>query len=91
MSALDNARFTVAAGCVGTAQAALDVAKQYAKERIQFGKPIAAHQLAQQLIANAAVDIEMGRLLVYRAGFLKNKGVRNTVKPVWPAFLRRDG
>jgi alkylation response protein AidB-like acyl-CoA dehydrogenase len=78
MSALDNARFTVAAGCVGTAQAALDVAKQYAKERIQFGKPIAAHQLVQQLIANAAVDIEMGRLLVYRAGFLKNKGVRNT-------------
>lgn len=78
MSALDNARYTVAAGCVGTAQAALDVAKQYAKDRIQFGKPIAAHQLVQQLIANAAVDIEMGRLLVYRAGFLKNKEVRNT-------------
>jgi alkylation response protein AidB-like acyl-CoA dehydrogenase len=78
MSALDNARFTVAAGCVGTAQAALDIAKQYAKDRIQFGKPIAAHQLVQQLIANAAVDIEMGRLLVYRAGFLKNKGVPNT-------------
>ncbi|MGI6319310.1 MAG: acyl-CoA dehydrogenase [Firmicutes bacterium] len=78
MSALDNARFTVAAGCVGTAQAALDVAKQYAKDRIQFGKPIAAHQLVQQLIANAVLEIEMGRLLVYRAGFLKNKEVPNT-------------
>ena len=78
MSALDNARYTVAAGCVGTAQAALDIAKKYAKERIQFGKPIAAHQLVQQLIANAIVDIEMGRLLVYRAGHLKNKGVPNT-------------
>lgn len=78
MSALDNARYTVAAGCVGTAQAALDIAKKYAKERIQFGKPIAAHQLVQQMIANAVVDIEMGRLLVYRAGHLKNKGVPNT-------------
>ena len=78
MSALDNARFTVAAGCVGTAQAALDIAKEYARERIQFGKPIATKQLVQQLIANAALDIEMGRLLVYRAGFLKNKDVRNT-------------
>lgn len=78
MTALDNARYTVAAGCVGTAQAALDIAKEYAKERIQFGKPIATKQLVQQLIANAALDIEMGRLLVHRAGFLKNKDVRNT-------------
>ncbi|MDO9535915.1 MAG: acyl-CoA dehydrogenase family protein [Bacillota bacterium] len=78
MSALDNARFTVSAGCIGTAQAALDIAKTYAKERMQFGKPIAAHQLVQQLIANAVVDIETGRLLVYRAGYLKNKGVPNT-------------
>lgn len=78
MSALDNARFTVSAGCVGTAQAALDIAKAYAKERVQFGKVIAAHQLVQQLIAQAVVDIELGRLLVYRAGYLKNKGVPNT-------------
>jgi butyryl-CoA dehydrogenase len=78
MSALDNARFTVSAGCVGTAQAALDIAKAYAKERVQFGKVIAAHQLVQQLIAQAVVDIELGRLLVYRPGYLKNKGVPNT-------------
>ncbi len=78
MSALDNARYTVAAGCVGTAQAALDIAKNYAKERIQFGKPIAGHQLVQQLITNMVVEIEMGRMLVWRAGWLKNQGVPNT-------------
>lgn len=78
LAALDNGRFTVAAGCVGAAQAALDTAKQYAKDRIQFGKPIAAHQLVQQLIANMVLDIECGRLLVYRAGHCKNKKVPNT-------------
>ena len=78
MSALDNARYTVSAGCVGTAQAALDISKNYAKERIQFGKPIGAHQLVQQLIATMVVDIEMGRMLVWRAGELKNQGVPNT-------------
>lgn len=78
LSALDNGRFTVASGCVGAAQAALDTAKQYARNRIQFGKPIAAHQLVQQLIANMTVDVECGRLLVYRAGHLKNKKLPNT-------------
>lgn len=78
LSALDNARFTVAAGCVGAAQSACDTAKAYAKERIQFGKPIAGHQLVQQLISNMVLDIECGRLLVYRAGHMKNKKVPNT-------------
>jgi alkylation response protein AidB-like acyl-CoA dehydrogenase len=78
MATLDNGRYTVAAGCVGSAQAALDYAKQYAKERNQFGKPIAAHQLVQQLIADMAVDIECGRLLVYKAGHVKNQGLKST-------------
>jgi len=78
LTALDNARYTVAAGCVGAAQYAYDTAKQYAKERMQFGKPIAGHQLVQQLFANMVLDIESGRLLVYRAGHLKNKKVPNT-------------
>jgi alkylation response protein AidB-like acyl-CoA dehydrogenase len=80
MATLDNGRYTVAAGCVGSAQAALDHAKKYAKERIQFGKPIAAHQLVQQLIADMKVDIECGRLLVYKAGHVKNKGIRSTME-----------
>ncbi len=78
LSALDNARFTVAAGCVGSAQSALDTAKSYAKERNQFGKPLAGHQLVQQLLSNMLLDIECGRLLVYRAGYLKDQGVPNT-------------
>lgn len=78
MATLDNGRYTVAAGCVGSAQAALDYAKQYAKDRIQFGKPIAAHQLVQQMITDMAVDIECGRLLVYKAGHVKNKGLKST-------------
>ena len=78
MGALDNGRYTVAAGCVGAAQGALDAAKQYAKERIQFGKPIAGHQLVQQMIADMAVEIEAGRLLVYRAGHVKNMGRKST-------------
>ncbi len=77
-SALDNARFTVSAGCVGSAQSAYDTAKEHAKQRVQFGKPIAGHQLVQQLLRNMILEIEMGRLLVYRAGALKNKGVPNT-------------
>lgn len=78
MSALDNGRYTVAAGCVGTAQGCYDVAKKYALERVQFGKPIAGHQLIQEHFAEMAIDIDAGRLLVYRAGHLKNKGVRCT-------------
>jgi len=78
MGTLDFGRFTVAAGCVGSAQGCIDICKEYAKQRIQFGKPIASFQLVQQMIADMVVECEAGRLLVYRAGHLKNKGVRNT-------------
>jgi len=78
LSTLDFGRFTVAAGCVGTAQGCIDICKEYATQRIQFGKPIASFQLIQQMIADMVVECEAGRLLVYRAGDMKNKGVRNT-------------
>ena len=78
LSTLDFGRFTVAAGCVGSAQGCIDICKEYATQRIQFGKPIASFQLIQQMIADMVVECEAGRLLVYRAGHLKNKGVRNT-------------
>jgi alkylation response protein AidB-like acyl-CoA dehydrogenase len=78
LSTLDFGRFTVAAGCVGSAQGCIDICKEYATQRIQFGKPIASFQLVQQMIADMVVECEAGRLLVYRAGHLKNKGVRNT-------------
>ncbi len=78
LGTLDFGRFTVAAGCVGSAQGCIDVCKKYAKQRIQFGKPIASFQLIQQMIADMVVECEAGRLLVYRAGDMKNKDMPNT-------------
>ncbi len=78
LGTLDFGRYTVAAGSVGLAQGCIDICKEYAKQRIQFGKPIASFQLVQQMIADMVVECEAGRLLVYRAGDIKNKGIRNT-------------
>lgn len=78
MSALDNGRFTVAAGSVGIIQACLDASVKYANIRKAFGKKIGEHQLIQQMIARMSASAETGRLLYYKAGWLKNKGVRNT-------------
>lgn len=78
MSALDNGRYGVAAGCVGQAQSCLDASISYAQERVAFGKPIASKQLVQEMLADMAVAVESARLLVYLAGHKKNQGVRNT-------------
>lgn len=78
MAALDNGRFTVAAGAVGQIMACMEASIAYCHERETFGKAIGKHQLVQQMIANMEAGFQMSRLLVYRAGDLKNKGVRNT-------------
>ncbi|MFN8499341.1 MAG: acyl-CoA dehydrogenase family protein [Anaerolineae bacterium] len=78
MSALDDGRFGVASGCVGIIQGCVDASVKYAQERHAFGEPIAGFQLVQELIADMVLDLEAARLLVYRAGYLKNKGVSNT-------------
>ena len=78
MSALDNGRFTVAAGAVGLIQACIEASVRYCKERSTFGKSIGEHQLVGQMLAKMEAGYQMSRLLVYRAGELKNKGVRNT-------------
>jgi butyryl-CoA dehydrogenase len=78
LSALDHGRYTTAAGCVGIAQASLDAARTYARERTQFGRPIASFQLVQEAIADMATETEAARWLVYRAGFLKQQGRRNS-------------
>jgi butyryl-CoA dehydrogenase len=78
MSALDNGRYSVAAGCVGICQGCVDASVRYAKERKQFDRPIGSFQLVQDLIARMIVDTEAARLLVFRAGHLKNQGVRCT-------------
>src|SRR3954447_16071631 len=78
MSAIDQGRFTVAAGAVGLAQACLDASVRYAHERETFGEEIGRHQLVKQMIANMAKGTEIGRLLVFQAGWRKNQGLRNT-------------
>ncbi|WP_035299969.1 acyl-CoA dehydrogenase family protein [Brevibacillus thermoruber] len=78
MSALDNGRFTVAAGACGLINASLEASLAYCRERKTFGKEIGRHQLVQQMIARMAANLEISRLLVYRAGWLKNLGKRNT-------------
>lgn len=78
MSALDNGRFTVAAGACGIIMACLEDSVKYCHERHTFGVEIGKHQLVQQMIANMEAKLQMGRLLVYRVGELKNKGQRCT-------------
>ena len=78
MSAIDQGRFTVAAGAVGMAQACLDASVRYAHERHTFDKEIGEHQLVKQMIAKMSAGTDMGRLLVWRAAWLKNQGLRNT-------------
>lgn len=74
MSALAKGRMSVAAGCVGIAQAALDAAVRYAGEREQFGKAIAGHQLVQELLSDIAVDVDAARLLTWRVADLIDRG-----------------
>jgi glutaryl-CoA dehydrogenase (non-decarboxylating) len=78
MSAIDQGRYTVAAGAVGLAQACLDASVRYARERHTFGQEIGRHQLVKEMIANMVRGIDAGRLLVWRAGWLKNHGRRST-------------
>nr|MBC7244293.1 acyl-CoA dehydrogenase [Chloroflexota bacterium] len=75
---LDGGRISIGAMAVGLAQGAFEAALKYSKERVQFGQPIARFQAIQWMIADMATEIEAARLLVYRAAWLKDKGVRFT-------------
>jgi alkylation response protein AidB-like acyl-CoA dehydrogenase len=75
---LDGGRIGIAALSVGLAQGAYEAARRYAKERRQFGQPIAAFQAIQWKLADAATRIEAARLLTYRAAYLKDRGQRTT-------------
>jgi len=75
MAALDGGRIGIAAQALGIAQGALDASIAYAKERVQFGKPLAALQAIQWMIADMATDIDAARLLVYRAAWKKDQGL----------------
>ena len=80
MSALDSGRYSVAAGCVGICQGCVDASVRYSQEREQFGRPIASFQLVQAMIADMVVDTDASRMLVWRAGYLKDTGKPSTTE-----------
>jgi len=78
LAALDTGRMGIAAQAVGIAQAALEEAVQYARQRRTFGTPIENHQAVQMMIADMATDVDAARLLVHRAAELKDRGLSFT-------------
>jgi alkylation response protein AidB-like acyl-CoA dehydrogenase len=74
MAVLDGGRISIGALSVGLAQAALEEATRYAKERQTFGVPIANHQAIQWMLADAATEIHAARWMVYQAAWLKSLG-----------------
>jgi glutaryl-CoA dehydrogenase (non-decarboxylating) len=78
MFALDQGRYTVAAGATGLIRACRDASVAYAKERRTFGVEIGSHQLVKEMIAQMESDYQASRLLWQRAGWLKNEGRRST-------------
>jgi alkylation response protein AidB-like acyl-CoA dehydrogenase len=80
MSSLDSGRYSVASGCVGICQGCLDSSIRYSKERQQFGRQIASFQLVQEMIADMALETDAARMLVWRAGYLKDQGKPNTTE-----------
>jgi hypothetical protein len=80
MSSLDSGRYSVAAGCVGICQGCVEHSVAYSKEREQFGRPIASFQLVQAMIADMILQTDAARMLVWRAGYLKDAGKPNTTE-----------
>jgi butyryl-CoA dehydrogenase len=80
MSALDSGRYSVAAGCVGICEGCVQASIAYAKDRKQFGVPIASFQLVQEMIADQVVRRDAARMLVRRAALLKDAGKPSTVE-----------
>ena len=74
MQSLDKGRVSVAAGCTGIVQACLEAVVDYTTQRTQFGKPVAANQLVQEMVADISVDADAARLLTWRAADLIDRG-----------------
>ena len=80
LGCLDSARYGISWGAIGAAMDCYDTALRYAKERQQFGKPIAAFQLQQKKLAEMITEITKAQLMVYRLGQLKNEGKATTAQ-----------
>jgi len=73
-TALDQGRYSIAWGCVGLSQAALEASMDYASNRVQFGKPLVEHQLIQEMLTEMIVETKAARMLCMHASFLKSSG-----------------
>ncbi len=80
LGCLDSARYGIAWGTIGTAMDCYDTALRYAKQRIQFGKPIASFQLQQKKLAEMITEITKAQLLTWRLGVLRNEGRATTAQ-----------
>jgi alkylation response protein AidB-like acyl-CoA dehydrogenase len=80
MTALESGRFSVASGCVGIMEGCVEASVAYSKERKQFGVPLARFQLVQEMIADMILKRDASRMLVFRAGILKDEGKPNTME-----------
>jgi glutaryl-CoA dehydrogenase (non-decarboxylating) len=93
MFALEQGRYTVAAGATGLIRACLDASRKYALQRKTFGKPIGEHQLVKEMIAQMVLDYEVSRLLWLRCAWMKNQGLRNnreTSQAKWYATVASE-
>jgi len=90
MIALDITRPMIAIGAVGLSRTAMELAIQYAKQRIQFGVPIADHQAVQFMLADMAIGIDAARLLVWRAADMADQGLPNTREAAMAKALAAD-
>jgi glutaryl-CoA dehydrogenase (non-decarboxylating) len=90
MFMLDNTRLSSAARAVGVARACLDHSVRYANEREQFGQPIASFQMIQEQVAEMFVEEEAARMLVYRAAWLKDQGIKNSIEVSCAKFFAAE-
>jgi butyryl-CoA dehydrogenase len=90
MSALDNGRMSLAAGCVGICQASLDASIEYSKQRETFGRPIARYQLIQELIADMAVETAAARMLVMKAATMGDAGEKHTLESSFAKYFASE-
>ena len=80
LATLDCGRIGIAAQAVGIAEAALEEAVKYAKQRVQFGKPLAEFEALQFMLADMAVDVEVAKTMLYRVAWMKDSGARRFTK-----------
>ena len=80
MATLDGGRIGIACQALGIARAALEAARDYAKERKSFGVPIAQHQAIQFMLADMATELDAARLLTWRAALMKDAGTRHSME-----------